>query len=168
MIKTCNITLVPIVPEHKELVYDLFRDIHPELTGIQGMAEGQLEDLLRLQFDMRQAQFGELYPNAERSLIVLDGVPIGYVYTDTGDDIRVIEIGVLKHYRRNGIGSYIIRTLIDKANAEGKNISLQVLWFNHSACQFYQKLGFTLIHNNGIAYEMKYWCNTKNPSIDRG
>lgn len=162
MINTCNITMVLITPEHKELVYDIFRDIHPELTGIEGIVVDQLEELLRLQFEMRQVQFGELYPNAERKLIVYNDMPVGYVYFETGNDIRVIEIGLLKRYRRNGIGSYIIRTLIDKANAEGKNISLQVLWFNNSACQFYQKLGFSLIHYNGIAYEMIYKCNTNN------
>ncbi len=98
-----NITLEPIIPAHAEFLYDIFKDIHPELTGITGMTEDQLESILRFQYEIRQEQLRKLYPNADRNLILLDGVPVGYLCTDSGSDIRIVEIGLYESYRSNGI-----------------------------------------------------------------
>lgn len=162
------ITLEPIVPAHKELVYHIFLDIHPELTGIEGTAGDQAEWILRLQFEIRQEQLRQLYPDAERNLIILDGVAAGFIYTDLGSDIRIIEVGLFEKYRRKGIGSYVINNIIDKANNLGKNISLQVLWCNKAAYQFYEKLGFSFVRNNDVTYEMLYRHNTENQVFHHG
>lgn len=155
-----DITFEPITPAHKELIYDIFRDIHPELTSIEGMAEDQMEMMLRFQFEIRQEQLRQLYPDAQYNLIIFDGEAAGLVYTDSGSDLRIIEIGLFEKYRRKGIGSYVIRNIIEKADTLDKNVSLQVLWCNNTAYQFYKKLGFSLLHNNGAVYEMIYRCNT--------
>lgn len=154
-----DLTLEPIVPAHQELVYAIFLASHPELTGIEGMAEDQLQGLCRLQFAIRQEQLRQLYPAAERNLILLDGVAAGLISIDLGSDIRIMEIGLLAKYRRQGIGSHVLKNIIAKANTLGKNISLQVLWCNQAAYQFYQKLGFSFVQSNDVTDEMVYRPN---------
>ena len=155
-----GITLEATRPDHQEFLYELFWNTHPELTGIEGMSDDQMEGLLRLQFDIRQEQLMQLYPNAERNLIFLHGIPVGCIIVDYGRNLRLVEIGLLEPYRGMGIGGYVIRDLIDKAKDLGKDISLQVLWCNKAAYQFYSNLGFTVDHNNDVTYEMRYRYNT--------
>lgn len=49
-----------------------------------------------------------------------------------------------------------VTTVIENAAKIGKPVRLQVAWFNQGAYGFYEKLGFKIIENNGVFYEMQY------------
>lgn len=148
------ISLEEVKPIHKEILYHIFREIHPELAGMEGGPEGEGDMLLRQQFELEQSYLIREYQDLERNIIALNGIPVGYVYLNKGEEIRLVEIGLLESCRRKGIGSYVLGGILKQAGLQGKKVSLQVFWFNNEACQFYGSMGFCKAYDNGPAWEM--------------
>ena len=60
------------------------------------------------------------------------------------DKIRLDEIQLLPQYQGQGIGTHIIKTLIQQAAQSNKPLHLQVLKVNTKAKKLYQNLGFNV------------------------
>jgi len=85
--------------------------------------------------------------------ITINGNIIGCVLlTDENDGILLDEIYLEKEYRNNGIGSDIIKNIINSNNI----IYLWVHKLNHKAISLYKKLGFLIIKETDTRYYMKY------------
>lgn len=151
------VSLTPVQSGHKDFLLKLFKECRPDLSLIDNLNEKQKNDFMIKQFTIEQDQLSKMYPNAEFNIVMFNEEPIGrfYIYYDKEID-RIIEIGLLGGYRSKGIGGNIVRRVIEKAIEKKKTVSLQVAWFNQEAYRFYEKLGFKMVENNGIAYEMKY------------
>ena len=80
-----------------------------------------------------------------RVQIVTDnGVDVGRLDVDYGDEeYFLLLIELLPSHRGQGLGSRLIRTVLDQAAAEGKPLTLNVLEVNRRAYELYRRLGFT-------------------------
>ncbi len=67
-------------------------------------------------------------------------------------EIRIVDITLLPPFRRLGIGSSLLQTLIEESVAEGKPLSIHVEKFN-PAMRLYERLGFRQIGEVG-AYDL--------------
>lgn len=106
---------------------------------------------------MEQEQLMQMYPDAELNIVMLDGEAVGRLYIHHGESAdRILEIGLLEQYRGMAIGGKLVNAVIENAAKAGKTVRLQVAWFNQGAYAFYEKLGFKVIENNGVFYEMQY------------
>ncbi|MDT5287172.1 MAG: hypothetical protein QOF88_2061 [Mycobacterium sp.] len=89
-------------------------------------------------------------------VIVVDGVDVGRLDVEERDDevfLALIELAPVHQGR--GIGSRLIRELLDRASADGKRVTLSVLEVNHRAYQLYRRLGFTEVSRDGVAPEVR-------------
>jgi ribosomal protein S18 acetylase RimI-like enzyme len=87
-------------------------------------------------------------------VIVVDGVDAGRLDVEERDDevfLGLIELA--PEYQGRGIGSRLIRELID--GADGKRVTLSVLGVNDRAYQLYRRLGFTEVSRDGVAPEVR-------------
>ena len=114
------------------------------------------ENIIINQFKFEQEGLLREYPKAKLNVIFLDDKPVGIVYVNYGKVNRILEIAILEKYRNIGIGSKIISKIIDISLKEKKNLYLSVYWFNVRAYRFYKRLGFEVIKNLGVSYEMQY------------
>lgn len=73
------ISLEEVKPIHKETLYHIFREIHPELAGMEGGPGGEADMLSRQQFELEQSHLTREYQDLERNIIALKGIPVGYV-----------------------------------------------------------------------------------------
>lgn len=75
-------------------------------------------------------------------------IPIGYLigdYWTNGENFHIVSIGVNKDIRKKGIGSFLLKKLIDKLKRMGyKTITLNVHEENKVAYKFYEKHGFVV------------------------
>lgn len=151
------ISLCPLKPSHIDFLLQLFKECRPDLAMIGGINEKQIEGIIFQQFAIEQEQLMKMYPDAEFNIVMLNEEPIGrlYIYHGKLSD-HIVEIGLLESYRGLGIGKKIMTTAIKNALRKGKDVSLQVTWFNKGAYTFYEKLGFKPIENNGVFWEMRY------------
>lgn len=83
---------------------------------------------------------------------------VGFVFCKIEENnIHILSIAVLEKYRRNNIGSELIKKIMSLYN--NFTISLNVLETNLSAIKFYHKLGFSI---NKIIYNYYTTLNNKN------
>jgi ribosomal protein S18 acetylase RimI-like enzyme len=78
-------------------------------------------------------------------VIVFDGEDAGVLQVDRrGSELYVINILVLPAHQGRGLGSAILRELMDEAAWDGVPVTLQVLRANPRARALYERLGFVV------------------------
>jgi ribosomal protein S18 acetylase RimI-like enzyme len=88
--------------------------------------------------------------------VVCDGQPIGRLIVDRCSDvIRLVDIALLPDHRKAGIGSELLRRLLDEATAAGKPVVLHVARSNPAAT-LYQRLGFFVSAWDDVYLEMQW------------
>lgn len=71
---------------------------------------------------------------------------IGYILGKIEkDNYHILSFGIDKEYRRNGLGSLLIKETIKKFTGKVQTISLYVHTENKTALQFYENTGFKII-----------------------
>ena len=108
-----------------------------------------------MQFHAQDTHYQRQYPTAERSLVLLDQVPVGRLYLDRrADGIRIIDIALLPEHRGGGLGTALLRSILDEATARGVPVRLHVEPHNPAA-RLYTRLGFLPIGEAGVYQEME-------------
>jgi GNAT superfamily N-acetyltransferase len=118
--------------------------------------EAQKRAFLDQQFAAQFAHYAAHYPTCERNIIELDGRPVGRLWVDEWrDQIRLVDIALIPECQGQGIGTTLLRRVLDRGVATGKPVTIHVETFN-PALRLYQRLGFEPIDTNG-AYLLMRW-----------
>src|SRR5205085_4092849 len=127
-----------------------------ELAQVEWGA-GQKEAFLRMQFAAQRSEYDARFPDAEYDVILLDGQPVGRLWTGRdAAQIRLLDIALLPAAQRRGIGGALVQRLIAEARASGKRLRHMVFVLNPDALRFYERLGFRVIEDLG-AYKHMEW-----------
>ena len=131
-----NLSLQPAVKSDHDFLYRLhcatMRDYIDRTWGWD-------EDAQRIAFDIRLS-------TNRHQLIVLDGDPVGMLEIEHHPtELVIANIQVLPEYQGRGIGSTVIRGVMDLAQQSGAVATLQVLEVNVRARRLYERLGFRAI-----------------------
>ena len=95
---------------------------------------------------------------ASHDLYILQfrGIDVGFLITScTSDTLQVNQIFILPEYQGRGIGSACITRIVDDAGLERKSVVLKVLKVNPRSVAFYQRLGFTIVGEDSIYFQME-------------
>ncbi len=151
-----GIFLRPARPEDKESLLRVYASTRADEMSIVPWTDAQKDDFVRMQFHAQHVHYTTHYPDAEFSIIVKDDQDIGRIYIDRrGDEIRIVDIALLPDFRRSGIGTGLIRQILDEGDATGKPVRIHVERFN-SALRLYERLGFNVIRDAGVYFLMEY------------
>src|SRR6185436_18127614 len=119
----------------------------------------QQQAFVRMQFAAQQDHYTKKYPTASHDIIMSDDRPVGRLYVARLDqEIRIVDITLLPAERNAGIGSYLIKQLLDEANRTGKLTRIYVEEFNPSL-RLFERLGFSPSEQLGIHLLMQYSPN---------
>ena len=152
-----KIALRPEQPTDEPFVFRLFTDGRPDLEWITGIDQERKRELLLRQFQYEQEQLRKNYPDAEHSIILLDGNTVGRLYLHRGEkEYRILVITLAPEYRGRGIGRNLIKNILREAAAAGSPVGLQVAWYNRPARAFYERMGFLVTEDIGIYCEMQW------------
>ena len=89
-------------------------------------------------------------------IIQFCGTDVGFlIMSRTSDTLKVNQIYILPEYQGKGIGSACLTRIIDDANLEQKSVALQVLKVNTRGIALYQRLGFTIVGEDSIYFQME-------------
>lgn len=114
--------------------------------------EAQRDAFLNMQFTAQQAHYSQHYPDAEHLIILLDGEPAGRLYVaEIEAEIRIVDVTILPEHRNAGVGTPIIRQLMEEAAATGKPLRIYVESFN-PAQRLFERLGFVKVDESGYNY----------------
>ena len=137
-----------------EFLYKVYASTRAEEMALTGWTEQQIEEFLRMQFNLQHKQYRQNYENAAFDIILYHKIPVGRLYVDRRlDDIRIVDIALLTEYRRKKIGSKIMKELMAEADEKNVNLSLHVE-HNNPALGLYERLGFEQKELRSIYYFM--------------
>lgn len=133
----------------------VYRSTREEELSRSGMSEGDKSRFIELQFNAQHAHYSQAYKDAEFDLILLDDLPAGRLYIwRTESQIRIMDIALLTDFQGKGIGTNILRSIIQESEKTDKKISLHVEYYN-PAVRLYERLGFKKVDDTGIYFYME-------------
>ena len=133
-----------------------------EELAVVPWSDQEKADFLRSQFEAQHQYYQEHFKDADFQVLLLDGEPVGRLYVDRRkDEIRLIDIALLPEYRGRGIGTRLMRELLQESGKTGKMVRIHVETFN-PAQQLYRRLGFVKVEDQGV-YHLMEWSPSNNP-----
>ena len=154
------ISLRTAQPEDEDFLAQVYASSREEELAQVAWSDEQKAAFLRSQHEAQHHHYRAYYPNADFDLILLDGEPIGRIYVDRrAEELRLMDIALLPEYRNRGIGTLLIRALMQEAVSSQKFIGLHVEQFNR-AYQLYTRFGFRDVEMRGI-YMYMTWTASK-------
>jgi GNAT superfamily N-acetyltransferase len=137
-------------PEDEPFLRAVYASTRAEELAQVPWSNEQKRAFTDMQFAAQDADYRRNYPDAEYSIIEVQGVPAGRLYVDRcKKEIRIIDIALLPQHRRAGIGTKLLTELQDEARLAGKALTIHVERFN-PALNLYQRLGFRQIEDKGV------------------
>jgi ribosomal protein S18 acetylase RimI-like enzyme len=149
-----GLSLRAATPEDESLLLETYASTRlSELESVPWDAN-QKRAFFKMQFDARQQQYRESYRNAVGSIVLQHGQPIGTMLVETRErEIALVDIALLPQYRNAGLGTLLVKALMDEAASQQKTIRLHVLTTS-AAVRFYERLGFRKTGDDGAYLEM--------------
>lgn len=147
--------LRPVTANDEEFLRQLYASTRAQELSILDLDDNQKQAFIDMQFNAQSQQYRMSYPVAANCIVVRDDHPVGRMIVDRGDEITLVDIALLPEHRGQGIGSELIRELLDEAGGTGKPVRLHVLR-NNPAARLYERLGFSINNDDGVYFEMKW------------
>ena len=155
-----NIRLRPTRDGDEPFLAALYASTRQDEMALTGWGQAQIAEFLAMQFIAQHHYYLEHLPPSEFNVIEGDGQPIGRLYVgDWEGDVRLIDIALLPEHRNQGIGSRLIRDVMERAVALGKPVRLHVEQFN-PARRLYERLGFVALGEEGVNVIMEWRGNS--------
>ncbi|HKQ99539.1 MAG TPA: GNAT family N-acetyltransferase [Pyrinomonadaceae bacterium] len=151
------ISLRAVQPADAQFLYEVYASTRAEELAQVQWPEAQLQAFLRMQLNARDQSYRMHYPSIDDHVILFKDEPAGrLILVRRDDEIRLADIALLPEYRSAGIGSVLIKGLMDEAKTSGKPIRLQVETQNRGAHSLYERLGFTTASETMTHFQMEY------------
>ena len=134
--------------------YELFRRVYAstraeELAPVP-WSDAQKHEFLAQQFAAQSAHYAEHYADASFGVILVDGEPAGRLIVARRDvAILIVDIALLPEYRSRGVGTRLLRSLIEESEGSGRKLTIHVE-MNNPARTLYDRLGFRPAGEHGV------------------
>ncbi|HYP41543.1 MAG TPA: GNAT family N-acetyltransferase [Chloroflexia bacterium] len=151
-----EITFRPITSDDEALLYRIYASTREDEMALVDWDEAQKAAFLIMQFTAQHRYYQEHYPDAAFEVILLNGQPAGRLYVDQWpEEVRIVDITLLPEYRNAGIGTTLLKGILEEAAQAGKRVSIHVERFN-PAMRLYERLGFSTVGEHGVYYLMEW------------
>ena len=111
----------------------------------------------------RRAALRRSFKAAEVNIITLDGADIGWMQVSERDtDYNLAQIQLLAEHCGKGIGTQLIRDLLERARRNRKTVSLSAVRTNR-AIKLYERLGFRIIDPDATPIIDMVWKPEMSP-----
>lgn len=145
MIDCSLIRLVPGDETYKEFGYQVKKAAEGEyITSMFGWDE-----------NVQRSYHSKAWQEQKPDIIIYDGKPIGTIATIESEDcIEVGQFFILPEYQNKGIGTYLLKSILEKADRLGKNVTLRFLK-NNPVKSLYVRNGFRIVDTSEMLYYME-------------
>jgi GNAT superfamily N-acetyltransferase len=150
------ISLRPERPEDEPFLAQVFASTREDELKLTSWDAPTRAAFLDMQFKAMLKGYRSTYSEAEFSIILSDGKPVGRMVVDRAPgEIRVVDVALLPIHCSHGIGTKLMRDIMDEAARLGKPVRLSV-FRGTRATPFYLRLGFRIISEPSIYEEMEW------------
>lgn len=139
-----------------ELNARLYASTRAREVAAFGWPEEMQRQFLAQQHAAQDRHFQLHYADIERLIIERGGEPIGRLYLEeTGRSIHLVDILLLPECTGTGIGTAILRDILEEARRANKPVELGVR-FDNPARRLYERLGFVYVSEEGIHHRLEW------------
>jgi ribosomal protein S18 acetylase RimI-like enzyme len=146
----------PVTEADVPFLFRLYATTRAEELAVVPWSDDEKAAFLEMQARAQHTDYRRNHAGADWLVIERAGEAVGRLYLDRRARAHhVIDIALMPHARNRGLGSALLRDLLDEAAAAGKPVTIYVEKFN-PAMRLYQRLGFVAVEDQGV-YELMRW-----------
>ncbi|WDU79740.1 GNAT family N-acetyltransferase [Lysinibacillus sp. G01H] len=151
-----KVELKSITKDDEPFLYEVYASSRRKEIDSWGWSAEQIQRFLEMQWCAQQTSYRQQFPHASHCIITSDEQYVGRLLTeDLPERLHIIDISILPSFQGNGVGSYLISNLRQKAKEENKPVILQVLHTN-PARNLYERLGFHVVSTDELYLKMRW------------
>jgi ribosomal protein S18 acetylase RimI-like enzyme len=146
-------------PENEEdlpFLIRLYATTREAELAITGWSPEQKQAFVVSQFQAQHQFYRNQIPDCGFDVIECQGEQIGRLYLAPGRTrLNIVDIALTPEWCGQGIGTSILRALMETAEQSGRGVVIFVEKYN-PALRLYRRLGFTEIQDVGMHFEMEW------------
>jgi ribosomal protein S18 acetylase RimI-like enzyme len=147
-------TTRPATPEDDAFLYELFKCVRAPKFAHASLGPEQLELLLNIQYNGQKTTYGAQYPGGDEIVMVGDE-PIGRVWLHRApSEHHLVDIALMPAHRNQGIGGALISEAVAGARSAGVPLRCSIAVTNQGSLRFHQRLGFQIVAQDDMYYEL--------------
>jgi ribosomal protein S18 acetylase RimI-like enzyme len=147
-----------------EFLYALYADSRAEEVAATGWDQQRQRAFVRMQFAARHRDYAGRFAAARDSIVLCGGQAVGRLLVDRqGGAVTVVDLALLPSWRGRGIGSALLRQVLDEAGGEGLAVHLAVAADNLRALRLYRRLGFAVAGSTGAYVRLVHPAPGRSP-----
>ena len=151
------VSLRAVSPADEPFVREVFASTRDAELALVDWDEPTKQAFIDQQFHAQNVHYATHHADGRFDLVVVDGEPVGRLYVRrTRDELMLLDIAVLAAHRNRGVGTVLVRQLMDEAAQTRRRLTLHVEIFNDSARRLYDRLGFVPVEQRGL-YTLMEW-----------
>lgn len=141
---SAELLLRPELEADQAFSFQVFCSTRPDVMAAN-LEETEMQQFLQMQYRAQYVHYRNTFANAEYYIVMLGERKVGRIYVDRrADEIRILDIALLPEFRNQGIGTRLVRNVIEEARHIKKPTRIHVE-LGSREIQFYERLGFTKI-----------------------
>ena len=142
-------------PNDEAFLFELYAETRASELDAWGWDAAQRKTFLEQQFAAQQQSYRFQFPDADHKIILREDREIGrMMVARSEEEFRLIDIALVRKQRSGGIGTRLVRDLLDESAKAAKPFRLRVLKGSR-AVRLYKRLGLTVIGDDGLYLEME-------------
>lgn len=151
-----KISLRPATLLDRPFLIAVYAESREDELAATGWSDQEKSAFCLSQFEAQDAHYRAHFPNCEFLVIEESTKPVGRLYIDRRpDEIRLVDIALLKDQRGRGIGGRLIQVILHEAAENGIMVRIHVERSN-PARRLYDRLGFMVVEEGEI-HDLLSW-----------
>jgi ribosomal protein S18 acetylase RimI-like enzyme len=145
-----TIALRPADEADEPLLRGIYASTREEELALVPWPDEERRAFLTQQFDLQSTHYRTHYADGRFDVVEMEGEPVGRLYVARwNEEIRVVDISLLPRFRGRGIGTELLRELLDEGARTGRRVTIHVEKHN-PALRLYSRLGFVPAADLGL------------------
>ena len=154
-----KVSLRPVTDADDEFLLSVYAGTREDELALVPWSDEQKYQFLKSQFDLQRQHYDANYDGIQYDVILFDQQPAGRIWISRSDEIRLLDIALLSAFQNRGVGTVLLRGLIEEAVREKKPLRHMVFLLNTDAKRFYERLGFVVFEEVGAYLHMEWRDN---------
>lgn len=151
-----DLSLRPIDDTDHPFLVQLYGTTRASELAQMDLSDEQKQWFINMQFDAQHKHYQEHYPDASFDIILHKNSNVGRLYLEEWpSQFRIIDIALLPKHCNQGIGSWFLNNIMQRASKKNKSVTIHVEK-NNPAMRLYKRLGFKKIDEQSV-YDLMEW-----------
>jgi len=156
-----TISVRPVEPDDQPFLLQLYESTRAAEMALVPWSPEQQQAFIGMQFTAQQDHYRKRYPAAAHEIILGHQQPIGQIFVARlENEIRIVDLILMPDQRNAGVGSFLLRRLLEEAASTGKVVRIYVEEFNPSL-RLFERMGFKQIAQENMHMLLEWTANGK-------